>query len=203
MYRGQLAGQDAGHGLVQQRQALVDLPLGDQGAPLQLHPHRRQVRVAEASGHQDGVRGAVHGLLERALVQAQLGLGEPQPPPLDGAAVLLEVPEPTAQPADGDRALTTVEVLMEQPRRAPSRPSIVPRRPERDVGPLAGGDRLVGPAQPPGGLRQRLQLHGPEVVRVASGEIRIHLEPGPHPRGLPRLLCAGWLLHGGPPPARS
>jgi hypothetical protein len=127
-------------------------------------------------------------------VQVQLGLGELQPAPLDPAAVLLEVPGPTAQPADRDRALAAVEVLVEQPRRRPSRPPIVPRVPEGGIGPLAGGDRLVGRAQPPGGLGQRLQLQRRQAARVTSAEILIELEPGGQfgrsPAAGLRRLCA-------------
>ena len=87
--------------------------MGDQRATLDLHRDRRQVGVAVVSGPLDGVRGTGHGLLQRSLVQMQLGFGHPQPATLDAVGVPLEVPEPAAQPADRDRALTTIEVVVE------------------------------------------------------------------------------------------
>jgi len=70
--------------------------LGDQRATLDLHRYRRQVGVAVVSSHLDGVRGAAHGLLQRALVQVELGLGHLQPATLDAGRVPLEVPEAAA-----------------------------------------------------------------------------------------------------------
>jgi hypothetical protein len=95
-------------------------------ATLDLHGYRRQVGVAVVSGQLDGVRGTGHGLLQRPLVQVELGFGHPQPATLDAVGVPLEVPEPAAQPADPDRAFTSVEVVVEQPRRGPSRPRSSP-----------------------------------------------------------------------------
>ena len=43
--------------------------------PWDLHGYCRQVGVVVVSGHLDGVRGTVHGPLQRALVQVELGLG--------------------------------------------------------------------------------------------------------------------------------
>jgi hypothetical protein len=79
-------------------------------------------------------------------MQVQLGFGHPQPSMLGAVRVVLQVPEAAAQPADRDRALTTVEVLVEQPRRGAGRTPVVARVPERGVGPPAGGDGLVGRA---------------------------------------------------------
>jgi len=92
----QLAGQDTGHRIVEQRQALIDPALGDEGATLDLHRYRRQVGVAVALRHLDGVRGTVHGLVQRSLVQMQLGFGHPQPAVLDAVGVPLEMPEAAA-----------------------------------------------------------------------------------------------------------
>ena len=128
-------------------------------------------------------------------MQVELGLGHPQPAGLDAVGVPLEVPEPAAQPADRDRALTTVEVVVEQPRRGPSRPPVVVGIPEPGVGPLAGGDRLVGLAQPPGRLGQRLQVDRRKADRVTAAEILVDVEPGPGSNGLSYPLCARSVLH--------
>ncbi|HWD42809.1 MAG TPA: hypothetical protein VHM23_03645, partial [Actinomycetota bacterium] len=123
------------------------------------------------SGHLDGVGGAVLGLLQRTLVQVELGLGHLQPATLDAVGGTLEVPKAAAQPADRDRALTTIEMVMEQPRRGPSRATVVLGVPERGVGPLPSGDRLVGLAQPPRRLGQRLQFDRRQADRVTAAEV--------------------------------
>jgi len=105
------------------------------------------------------------------------------------------VPEAATQPADRDRALTTVEMLVEQPRRGPSRTPVVRGVAERGVGALAGGDRLVAHAQPPGRLGQRLQLDRPKADRVTAAEILVDLEPGPGSHRLLYPLGARSLLH--------
>jgi len=82
----------------------------------------------------------------------EFGLGHPQPSGLDATGIALDMPEAAAKPADRDRALTTVEMLVEQPCRGPSRTAIVPGFAEGSVRLLARGDRFVGVAEPPGGL---------------------------------------------------
>jgi len=169
--------------------------LGDERATLDLHRYRRQVGVAVVSCRLDGVRGAVHGLGERALVQVELGFGHPQPSVLDAVGVLLDVSEAAAQPADRDRALTTVEMVVEQPRRGPSRTPVILGVPERGVCPLASGDRLVGPAQPPGRLGQRIEFDRRKADRVTGAKILVDVEPGPGSHGLSYPLRARSLVH--------
>jgi hypothetical protein len=70
--------------------------LGDQRATLDLHRYRRQVGVAVVSGDLDGVRGTVHGLIQRSLVQVELGVGHLQPATLDAVGVPLDVAEAAA-----------------------------------------------------------------------------------------------------------
>ena len=59
-------------------------------------------------------------------------------PLLQAVRVPLDVPEAAAQPADGDRRLAQVEVLVEQPGGRPGRAPVVAGPPEGGVGPVAG-----------------------------------------------------------------
>jgi hypothetical protein len=70
----------------------------------------------------------------------ELGFGHPQPTGLNAVGVALDMSEAATQPADRNRALTTIEVVVEQPGRGPSGSPVVVGVPERGVGPLAGGD---------------------------------------------------------------
>jgi hypothetical protein len=132
-------------------------------------------------------------------VQVQLGLGAVQPAPLDAARVALDVPEAAAQPAHRDRVLAPVEVVVEQPGGRPGRAPVVADPPEGGAGTVAGGDRLAGPAQPPGRLGQGLQLARVEAGRVAGGELPVQLQPGAGARDDPWRLRARVALHDRPP----
>ena len=166
---GELAGQDEGHGLVQQGQALLDTAGGDQGPPLELQRDRGQVVVAVGAGRLQRRGGMAGGPLQRSLVQVQLGTGELQPAALDAARIPLHVAEAAAQPADRDRVLAPVEVIVEQAGGGPGRTPVVGGPPVGGVGAVAGGDRLAGAAQPPGRLGQGLQLRSVQAGRVAGG----------------------------------
>ena len=146
-------------------------PAATRACPLELERDRGQVVVAAGAGRLDGRGGMAGGQLRRPLVQAQLGLGEVQPAALDAARVPLDVPEAAAQPAHRDRRLALVEVLVEQPGGGPGRAPVVPGPPVAAWARWAGGDRVAGPAQPPGRLGQRLQRPGVQpgrAVRAAS-----------------------------------
>ena len=162
------------------------------GPPLELERDRGQVVVAVGAGRLDGRGGMAGGQLRRPLVQAQLGLGEVQPAALDAARVparraggrgAASPPRPPPRPGRSARGTAG---------RRSGRAPVVPGPPVGGVGAVAGGDRVAGPAQPPGRLGQRLQRPGVQprpgrgrrARRRAPSRARCARSPVP---GVPRL----------------
>jgi hypothetical protein len=196
----ELPGDGRGHRLVQQRHSLGDPAGVDQRQPVQVDAHGGEVRVAEAQADLGGPFGARDRLAGVGAGTRQARLAQRQVAVLDALRLVAEQPLRAHQPAGRQCRVAAQEVLDAQPAGAQGRPRVLPGGHVAGVGPLPGGERLLGPGQPPGGVGQRLQVARFHAGRVEGAQLLVRLGPGLPAGGVPGVVCVGDPPGHDPPP---
>ena len=175
----QLAGGGSGGRLVDQGEAILPAPGGEQGCPLEGHRHEEGVDGALPAGHVHRPIRELDRIREPRRDQGAECLVDQQPG-MDGRLGFgLEEALCPGQPAGSDRGGQALERPIDELQGDPRRIEVPAGLDLLGIGALEGLGRLVGLSGPPGRLAHELEVPGRQAsVAVGSREPIHRLPPG-------------------------
>jgi hypothetical protein len=172
-----LSRQDRRHRLIEQGDAFGNPARGDVGQALDVDRHRDQVAVPEALPDLGRVRGEPQGALGVAGETGHICFEHRQEAVLDALGLFAEVSLRAHEPTAGDGRLLTGEVVHAEAPGHPRRRAIIGPGGEGRVCLLPGGDGFLPLGDPPGRVRQPLEVAGTQPGRIDGAEQLVGLAP--------------------------